>query len=71
MKVFSPKEKADQLVGSCMMLDNNDQNSFLIRKAQAKRYAKLVVEEILNGSRLFYEQDYTYWNTVKEEIGKL
>lgn len=37
-------------------------------EGQAKRYAKLVVEEILNGSRLFYEQDYTYWNTVKEEI---
>jgi hypothetical protein len=69
MKVFSPKEKADYLVEEFLYIEN-EYKEYLDFK-QAKECALIAVEEILNGSRLFYEQDYTYWNTVKEEIGKL
>ena len=37
----------------------------------AKDIALLCVNEILNGSRLFYIEDYDYWKKVKGEIGLL
>jgi len=37
----------------------------------AKQCALICVDEILNGSRLFYIEDYDYWKEVKQEIEKL
>jgi len=37
----------------------------------AKQCALIAVDEILNGSRLFYIEDYKYWKEVKQEIENL
>ena len=37
----------------------------------AKQCALICVDEILGGSRLFYIEDYSYWQEVKQEINKL
>ncbi len=35
---------------------------------RAKLCALIVVDEILEGSRLFYTEDYDYWKKVKQEL---
>tara|TARA_R100000951_G_scaffold94832_1_gene83723 strand:- start:23 stop:232 length:210 start_codon:yes stop_codon:yes gene_type:complete len=40
-------------------------------KIIAKQCALVCVDEILNGSRLFYVEDYDYWKEVEQEINKL
>ena len=37
----------------------------------AEQCALICVDEILGGSRLFYIEDYSYWQEVKQEINKL
>ena len=37
----------------------------------AKQSALICVDTILKGSRLFYIEDYSYWQEVKQEINKL
>jgi len=56
------KEKAKQLV---------EQFSWIDCSSDAKQCALICVDEILNGSRLFYIKDYDYWKEVKQEIKKL
>ena len=59
---MTPKEKAKQLV---------EQFSWIDCSSDAKQCALICVDEILNGSRLFYIKDYDYWKEVKQEIKKL
>jgi len=56
------KEKAKELV---------DKFSWIDCSSDAKQCALICVDEILNGSRLFYIEDYEYWREVKQEIIKL
>ena len=67
---LTPLEKAEELVDSFiekMFLLRDGYNSSEILDA-AKQCALIAVDEILNGSRLFYFEDYKYWNEVKQEI---
>lgn len=56
---MTPKEKAMYLC-----------ERFPYRMDESKEYALFVVEEILNIT-LFYFEDEQYWQQVKEEIEKL
>ena len=61
---MTPKEKAQELVDKFEQLVNGkDENT--------KQCALICVDEILNGSRLFYIEDYDYWKQVKQEIETL
>ena len=63
---MTAKEKALELV------DRLDETlTYLESKSKAKQCALICVDEILGGSRLFYIEDYSYWQEVKEEINKL
>jgi len=64
-KVMTPKEKAIELVQKF----NYDNKHFLMY--DVRQCALICVDEILKGSRLFYIDDYTYWEEVKQEIEKL
>jgi hypothetical protein len=64
-KVMTPKEKAIELVQKF----NYDNKHFLMY--DVRQCALICVDEILKGSRLFYIDDYTYWEEVKQEIQKL
>lgn len=63
---MTPKEKASALIGKILLADYTDMNI-----NGAKSIALICVDEILNGSRLFYSEDYKYWQKVKQEIIKL
>ena len=67
---MTPKDKAIELVGKFndhieMVSDYRYELGF------AKNRALICVDEILGGSRLFYIEDYSYWQEVKQEINKL
>jgi hypothetical protein len=62
---MTPKEKAIELVQKF----NYDNKHFLMY--DVRQCALICVDEILKGSRLFYIDDYTYWEEVKQEIQKL
>jgi len=59
---MTPKEKAMEIA---MKFDKDGQTD------NAIICALICVDEILNGSRLFYIEDYDYWKEVKQEIEKL
>jgi hypothetical protein len=59
------KEKAKELVGRF------DYNIYGWEDDNQKECALICINEILKGSRLFYIEDYDYWNKVKQEINKL
>ena len=70
---MTPKEKAKDLVDK---MENYQSLVFVshspnLAKEYTKQCALIAVDEILNGSRLFYFEDYKYWNEVKQEIEKL
>jgi hypothetical protein len=60
---MTPKEKSRELVDTFYK-----EVKFIDR---AKQCALIAVDGILNGSRLFYIEDYNYWQEVKQEIEKL
>lgn len=60
---MAPKEKAKELFDEYFKLTHP---FYDIDKA--KQCALIAVDEILNGSRLFYIEDYKYWQEVKQEI---
>lgn len=70
----TPKEKAKELFSK--MYNNVNDNVIIQRndielwKNTFKQCALIAVEEILNGSRLFYIEDYDYWQEVKQELIK-
>jgi hypothetical protein len=65
---MKPKEKAEELVWKySRALQLWDEENSL----KAIQCALIAVDEILNGSRLFYIEDYKYWQEVKQEIEKL
>ncbi len=64
--VVTPKEKAEELVDRYYKLIHPKVNSYY----QAKQCAIIAVDLVLS-NRLFWEEDYQYWNDVKEEINKL
>jgi len=68
---MTPQEKAKELVDkfevSFAGVISNDEDWEIL----AKQCALIAVDEILNGSRLFYIEDYDYWQKVKQEIEKL
>jgi hypothetical protein len=41
------------------------------QRNQGKAFAIICVDEILNGSRLYYPEDYNYWKEVRQEINSL
>jgi hypothetical protein len=67
---MTPKEKANDLVKKYYHLFSVELEN-TIDYREAKQCALIAVYEILNGSRLFYFEDYKYWNEVKQEIEKL
>ena len=70
---MTPKEKAKELVDRFMNIQDsigfNSHNLMYLK--EAKQCALICVDEILGGSRLFYIEDYSYWQEVKQEINKL
>ena len=64
------KEKAKELVDRFLNIEGADDcgNSYSYVAIQC---ALICVDEILEGSRLFYIEDYYYWTEVKQEINKL
>jgi hypothetical protein len=70
---MTPKEKAEELVNKYITNQNFWYLKNLVdglRISQAKQCALIAVDEILNGSRLFYIEEYKYWQEVKQEIEK-
>jgi hypothetical protein len=59
----NPKEKAEEL---CFKF----QGDFNLNWTMSKRCAMIAVDLVLS-NRLFWKEDYNYWNDVKEEINKL
>ena len=66
---MTAKEKAKELVSEFTFYQLPEGKRILFD--DAKRCAFICVDEILEGSRLFYIEDYYYWKEVKEEINKL
>ena len=74
----TPKEKAQELVDKYKYFVNGYLGSSMLTNTEypeiillnAKQCALIAVEEILNGSRLFYIEDYDYWQEVKQELIK-
>ena len=72
------KEKAKELIGKYAIKLPTKYNNIVddikiwdYNIGLAKQCALIAVDEILNGSRLFYIEDYNYWKEVKQEIEKL
>jgi hypothetical protein len=63
--IVTPKEKAMELVQKYML---HTPVGFYIE--DAKKCAIIAVDLVLS-NRLFWKEDYKYWNDVKEEINKL
>ena len=61
--IVTAKEKAEDL---CFKF----QGDFNLNWAMSKRCAIIAVDLVLS-NRLFWKEDYIYWNDVKEEINKL
>ena len=83
---MTPKEKALELInnfsrthvlgilnkkGKLVSPYSSGYASVEVRNTRAKQCALIAVDEIINGSRLFYIEDYDYWQEVKQEIEKL
>ena len=68
---MTPKEKANELWAKMLGGNEGYELTIEIDKLIAKQDALICVDEILNGSRLFYIEDYDYWQEVKQEIKKL
>lgn len=68
--ILTPKEKAKELVDRFGKKVGKElkNGSFRYNIEIAKQCAIIAVDEILNGSRLFYIEDYDYWQEVKQEI---
>ncbi len=67
------REKANELANkfiSKSVFDMTDKE-LKEQREQGKSFAIICVDEILNGSRLFYIEDYDYWKEVKQEISLL
>ncbi len=67
---MTPKEKAKQLYNK-MEFETKYNSQPSTVHGMCKKLALVCVDEILNGSRLFYIEDYDYWKEVKQEIEKL
>ena len=65
------KEKAKELFNRFYEIEPVEPIYVGVNIGQAKQCALICVDEILGGSRLFYIEDYSYWQEVKEEINKL
>ena len=75
---MTPKEKANELISKYAIKLPTKYNNIVdevkiwdYNVILAKQCALITVDEILNGSRLFYIEDYNYWKEVKQEIEKL
>ena len=69
---MTPKEKAKELVEKMLGENNHYLNKNIeVDKLIAIQCALICVYEILNGSRLFYIEDYDYWKEVNHEISLL
>ena len=67
---MTPKEKAKQLYDKMKFeTEFNSQPSTV--NGMCKKLALVCVDEMLNGSRLFYIEDYDYWKEVKQQISLL
>ena len=72
-QIMTPKEKANELGNKFYqgsVFDYSKQRH-LEEIRRAKERALVCVDEIIGGSRLFYIEDYEYWEEVKQEIKKL
>jgi len=67
---MTPKEKAKQLYNK-MEFETKYNSQPSTVHGMCKKLALVCVDGILNGSRLFYIEDYDYWKEVKQEIEKL
>ena len=70
---MTTKEKAIEIANrftrkSVFEMDNDE---LKVERVEAKKAALTCVDEILNGSRLFYIEDYDYWKEVRQEISLL
>ena len=70
---MTPKEKAIELANKFILKSVFDMTDEELKeqREQGKSFAIICVDEILNGSRLFYIEDYDYWKEVKQEISLL
>ena len=73
---MTAKEKANYLVQKFSKLEKGlDEKEWFKREVSFngsnKQCALICVDNILEGSRLFYVEDYIYWKEVKQEIKKL
>ena len=67
---MTPQEKAEDLVKKYVQFRKDGRLMFFGLEL-SKQCALIAVNEIINGSRLFYIEDYDYWQGVKKEIEKL
>ena len=68
---MTPKEKAWSIFWNFKNIPDKWKNEKVFQNYYAKQCALIAVDEILNGSRLFYSQDYNFWQEVKKELQKL
>jgi hypothetical protein len=71
---MTPKEKAEELVLKYLRLQEPNYNWF--HKGLAKQCALIAVDEIIKSTPCkfdgyYYEQNFKYWQEVKQEIEKL
>ncbi len=66
---MTPKEKARELVNRFTKEAENFEDGTCWN--YDKQCALVCIDTILKGSRLYYIEDYTYWEEVKQEINKL
>jgi hypothetical protein len=67
---MTAKEKANELINSFYFHAIED-NNYAMEYSDGINCALICVDTILKGSRLFYIEDYTYWEEVKQEIKQL
>jgi len=73
---MNAKDKANELGNKFYRGDifTHGKEGHLLELEQAKKYALICVDEILNDNPNIYDSDrlnYKYWNQVKVEINKL
>ena len=75
---MTPKERAEELLDA-MSKQTYEYQPYAgatyieeeVGYEAGKKCALICVDLILNGSRLFYTEDYDYWKKVKQEIKQL
>lgn len=65
---MTPKEKAEELVNKFLQYADTFHNGNMYN---AKQCALIAVDEILNITLFYFEDEKKYWQQVKQEIEKL